>query len=137
MSEVVYQTPRVKGSEHETVVTSTCGHNCGGRCVVNAHVLDGRITKISTQSGRWNPHMPPLPACARGIGQVERTYHPDRLLYPTRRTGPRGEGHWEQIDGDEALDEVAAQLVRVQVQLYRAPGPVDRHRILANADGEE
>ena len=114
MSEVVYQTPRVKGSENETVVTSTCGHNCGGRCVVNAHVVDGRITKISTQSGRWNPHMPPLPACARGIGQVERTYHPDRLLYPMRRTGPRGRGHWEQIDWDEALDEVAAQLVRVR-----------------------
>lgn len=114
MSEVVYQTPRVKGSENETVVTSTCGHNCGGRCVVNAHVVDGRITKISTQSGRWNPHMPPLPACARGIGQVERTYHPDRLLYPVRRTGPRGSGHWEQIDWDEALDEVAAQLVRVR-----------------------
>ena len=111
MSEVVYQTPRVKGSENETVVTSTCGHNCGGRCVVNAHVVDGRITKISTQSGRWNPHMPPLPACARGIGQVERTYHPDRLLYPMRRTGPRGSGHWEQIDWDEALDEAAAQLV--------------------------
>ncbi len=114
MSEVVYQTPRVKDSKNETVVTSTCGHNCGGRCVVNAHVVDGRITKISTQPGKWNPDLPPLPACARGIGQVERTYHPDRLLYPMRRTGPRGEGHWEQIDWDEALDEVAVELVRVR-----------------------
>ena len=69
-------------------------------------------TKISTQSGRWNPHMPPLPACARGIGQVERTYHPDRLLYPMRRTGPRGEGHWEPIDWDEALDELPHARVR-------------------------
>ena len=44
----VYETPRVAPREGETVVTSTCGHNCGGRCAVNAHVVDGRIVKIST-----------------------------------------------------------------------------------------
>ena len=86
MSEVVYQTPRVKGSENETVVTSTCGHNCGGRCVVNAHVVDGRIRRFRPGPA-GGIHHASLPACARGIGQVERTYHPDRLLYPMRRTG--------------------------------------------------
>ena len=34
----IYQRPRVAAKPNETVVTSTCGHNCGGRCVVNAHV---------------------------------------------------------------------------------------------------
>ena len=42
----IYETPRVAGAPGETVVTSTCGHNCGGRCVVNAHVVDGRIVRI-------------------------------------------------------------------------------------------
>jgi len=51
---------------------------------------------------------PPLAACARGVGQIERVYHPDRLQHPMRRTGPRGTGQYERISWDEALDEVAA-----------------------------
>ena len=46
----IYEAPRVDPRDGETVVTSTCGHNCGGRCVVNAHVVDGRITKILVES---------------------------------------------------------------------------------------
>lgn len=102
------------GRDGETVVTSTCGHNCGGRCVVNAHVVDDRITRITTDSRPWDPAHPPLPACARGIGQPERVYHPDRLKYPMRRTGPRGSGEYERISWDEALDIVAGELLRVR-----------------------
>ncbi|MDP6565294.1 MAG: molybdopterin-dependent oxidoreductase [Alphaproteobacteria bacterium] len=112
--ETLYEAPRPTAGPGETVVTSTCGHNCGGRCVVNAHVVDGRITKISTDSRPWNAEHPPLPACARGVGQIERLYHPDRLRYPMRRTGPRGSGQYERISWDEALDEVARQLLRVR-----------------------
>ncbi|NQV59607.1 MAG: molybdopterin-dependent oxidoreductase [Alphaproteobacteria bacterium] len=113
-SQTIYEAPRPAPGPGEQVVTSTCGHNCGGRCVVNAHVRDGRITRISTDARRWNPAHPPLPACARGVGQIERTYHPDRLQYPMRRTGPRGSGQFARISWDEALDEVAAQLLRVR-----------------------
>ena len=77
----IYEKPRVSAKPNETVVTSTCGHNCGGRCVVNAHVVEGRIVHISTDPRRWEPEMPPLQACARGVGQIERVYHPDRLKY--------------------------------------------------------
>lgn len=110
----IYEAPRQTGRAGETVVTSTCGHNCGGRCVVNAHVVEGRITRISTDARPWELDHPPLPACARGVGQIERVYHPDRLRYPMRRTGPRGSGQYERITWDEALDEVARQLVRVR-----------------------
>ena len=58
--------------------------------------------------------MPPLPACARGVGQIERTYHPDRLQYPMRRVGPRGSGQFERISWDEALDTVAREMLRVR-----------------------
>jgi anaerobic dimethyl sulfoxide reductase subunit A len=111
---IVYETPRVAPREGETVVTSTCGHNCGGRCAVNAHVVDGRIVKISTDPRKWTPEMPPLHACVRGFGQLERVYHPDRLQHPLRRTGPRGSGQFERVSWDEALDEVARQLLRVR-----------------------
>jgi len=116
----IYQKPRVAPKPGETVVTSTCGHNCGGRCVVNAHVVDGRIVRISTDPRRWEPELPPLQACARGVGQIERVYHPDRLQYPLRRTGPRGAGSFERISWDEALDEVARQLLRVRANYGNA-----------------
>jgi len=111
---IVYETPRVAPRPGESVVTSTCGHNCGGRCVVNAHVRDGQIVKISTDPRKWTPEMPPLHACVRGFGQLERVNHPDRLRHPLRRTGPRGSGQFERITWDEALDEVARQMLRVR-----------------------
>jgi len=114
VSRIVYEAPRPAAAAGETVVTSTCGHNCGGRCVVNAHVRDGRIVRISTDPRRWTFEMPPLHACVRGFGQVERVNHPDRLRQPLRRTGPRGAGRFEPIGWDEALDEVARQLRRVR-----------------------
>ena len=110
----IYETPRVAPREGERVVTSTCGHNCGGRCVVNAHVVAGRIVKISTDPRKWTPELPPLHACVRGFGQVERVYHPDRLQHPMRRTGPRGAGRFERISWDEALDAVAREMLRIR-----------------------
>src|SRR5690348_15248508 len=110
----VYEAPRPAAAPGETIVTSTCGHNCGGRCVVNAHVRDNRIVRISTDPRRWTPEMPPLHACVRGFGQAERVHHPDRLQHPLRRTGPRGRGPFERIGWDEALEEVARQLRRVR-----------------------
>ena len=74
----------------------------------------GRIVHISTDARRWNPDHPPLPACARGVGQIERTYHPDRLQYPMRRIGPRGSGQYERITWDEALDTVAREMLRIR-----------------------
>jgi anaerobic dimethyl sulfoxide reductase subunit A len=112
--QTIYQTPRRPDRPGETVVTSTCGHNCGGRCVVNAHVVADRIVRISTDPARWRPELPPLHACARGVGQIERVYHPDRLKYPMRRSGPRGSGQFERISWDEALDHVAAGMLRIR-----------------------
>ena len=116
----IYQRPRVTAKPNEAVITSTCGHNCGGRCVVNAHVVDGRIVRISTDPRKWEPELPPLHACARGVGQIEQVYHPERLKYPLRRSGPRGGGEFERISWDEALDEVSRQMHRVRSQYGNA-----------------
>ena len=110
----IYETAREAGAPGEELVTSTCGHNCGGRCVVNAHVKDGRIVGISTDPRKWTFEMPPLTACARGFGAADRVNHPDRLRYPMRRVGPRGSGAYERVSWDDALDEVAAQMLRIR-----------------------
>jgi anaerobic dimethyl sulfoxide reductase subunit A len=110
----IYQKPRQPEAPGERLVTTTCAHNCGGRCVVNAHVRDGRIVKISTQPGQWNPELPPLFACVRGFATEDRVNHPDRLKYPMRRVGDRGAGEFERISWDEALNEVARQMLRIR-----------------------
>src|SRR5262245_5062777 len=110
----IYEAPRIPARPGEEIVPSTCGHNCGGRCVVNAHVKDGRIVRISTDPRRWTPEMPPLTACVRGFGAMERVYHPDRVLYPLRRVGRRGAGDWERISWDQALDEIAGHMRRIR-----------------------
>lgn len=92
-----------------TVLTS-CSHDCGGRCVLKAHVAGGRIVRIETDDGGE----PQLRACLRGRAYRQRVYAPDRLKYPMKRVGPRGEGRFQRISWDEALDTVAAELGRVK-----------------------
>ena len=92
------------------MVPTGCCHDCGGRCVLKAHVRDGVIVRIETDDGEE----PQLRACLRGRAYRQRVYSPDRLKYPMRRVGARGEGNFERVSWDQALDEVAAELKRIK-----------------------
>ncbi len=98
--------------------TGCPAHNCGGRCLLKVHVHEGRITRIETDDRPEHPEhpefAPQLRACTRGRAYRRRQYHPDRLTTPLRRSGPRGSARFEAISWDTALDELAAQLVRVR-----------------------
>ena len=89
-------------------------HNCGGRCLLLAHVEDGVIAQLEADDRPYELASPQLRACARGRAYLRRQYPPDRRLYPLRRTGARGEGRFERIGWDEALDTVAAEIARVR-----------------------
>lgn len=91
-------------------------HNCGGRCLLVAHIQDGRITRLDTDDRPDNLAAPQLRACVRGRAYLRRQYHPDRLLYPLKRAGARGEGKFVRISWDEALETVAAHMQRVKTQ---------------------
>ena len=71
---------------------------------------DGIITKIETD----DENEPAYRACLRGRAYRQRVYAPDRLKFPLRRIGERGEGRFEQISWDEALDTVAGEIKRVR-----------------------
>ena len=71
---------------------------------------DGRITRIETDDGEE----PQLRACLRCRAYRQRVYSPDRLQYPLKRVGERGEGKFERISWDEALDTIARQLIRIK-----------------------
>ena len=93
----------------ERVVATTCNSHCGGACVLKVHIKDGVITRIETDDGEE----PQMRACLKGRSYRQRVYHPDRILYPLKRVGERGEGKFERISWDEALETVASELKRV------------------------
>ncbi|MCO6419007.1 molybdopterin-dependent oxidoreductase [Siccirubricoccus sp. KC 17139] len=88
-----------------------CGTLCGALLTLGE---DGRVTKVAP-----NPAHPTSKGafCVKGIrGLPEWTDHPDRLLHPIRRIGPRGSGEWRRISWEEALEEVAEGLAKVRAE---------------------
>jgi anaerobic dimethyl sulfoxide reductase subunit A len=113
----VYPLKKVLAAGEETIIPTGCAHNCGGRCVLKAHVQDGVIVRITTDTDRPDdPNDPRLIACMRGRAYRRRLYAPSRLKTPLRRTGERGSGQFEEISWEEALDQVASELQRVKDQ---------------------
>src|SRR4030042_3504006 len=89
------------------IVRTYCARMDHGGCGILAHVENGRITRIE-----GDPESPSSRGtiCANGLAQIERLNHPDRLKYPMKRAGERGEGKWTRISWDEALDSIARKI---------------------------
>ena len=82
-----------------TIKHTTC-YECDANCAFTVTInSEGIATNVEG-----------LPNCPRGQLQLERQYHPDRLLYPLKRVGPRGSGEFERISWDEALTTIAEKL---------------------------
>ncbi|MGO4886585.1 molybdopterin-dependent oxidoreductase [Anaerobacillus sp. MEB173] len=81
--------------------------NCSTVCGVIANVENGKVVKIE-----GNQHDPNSRGfiCAKGHAAINMLYDPNRILYPLKRIGRRGEGKWRKISWDEALDEVSSRL---------------------------
>ena len=90
-----------------TTILGACPHDCPDTCSLVTTVQDGVATKV-----QGNPDHPMTDGvlCAKVSRYTERTYHPDRLLYPMKRTGPKGSGQFARIGWDEALDTIASRL---------------------------
>ncbi len=102
--------PDLKKYEGTKKVPGMC-QLCSTICGIVGHVKDGRLLKIE-----GNPNDPNSRGrlCARGQAGLNHLYHPERLLYPLKRVGERGEGKWKRITWDEALDEIAEKLKAVR-----------------------
>jgi anaerobic selenocysteine-containing dehydrogenase len=96
-----------------TVVRAACPHDCPDTCGMLVTVKDGVAVKI-----QGDPTMPFTEGtlCTKVTHYLERTYAPDRVLYPQKRIGRKGEGRFARIAWDEALDEIAARLKAVAAE---------------------
>lgn len=107
----------------EKIITTTGLNNCGGRCVIHAHVCDGTITRLTTETLAEAGESVPLCACAKGLNYHKTFLNGERLLYPMKRVGDRGEGKFEPITWEEAVDLIAGEWVRIR-DTY---GPASRY----------
>ncbi|MHB0920710.1 MAG: molybdopterin-containing oxidoreductase family protein [Thiomonas delicata] len=91
----------------ETIVRAACPHDCPDTCALLVTVRNGVAVSV-----RGDPEHPTTHGalCTKVSRYTERTYHPDRLLHPLKRSGPKGSGQFVQVGWDEALDDIAARL---------------------------
>ena len=91
-------------------IAGACPHDCPDTCAVITTVVDGRATAV-----RGDPDHPVTQGflCAKVNRYHERTYHPDRILTPLRRIGPKGSGEFEPVSWATALEGISAGLRRV------------------------
>lgn len=89
------------------VVYGACPHDCPDTCALETHVDEqGRAVSIR---GRAEHPVTRGWLCAKVNRYLERVYHPERLLYPLRRVGPKGSGEFTRISWDEAIAEISSR----------------------------
>ena len=92
-------------------VKTHCARMDHGGCALMVGVEDNRITQIK---GDPQGYLNKGYTCYKGRVSADRLTHPDRLRYPLKRAGKRGEGKWQRVSWEEALDETAKNLLRIK-----------------------
>jgi anaerobic selenocysteine-containing dehydrogenase len=88
------------------LVRGACPHDCPDTCGIVTEVRDGRAVAF-----RGDPDHPTTRGwlCAKVRPYLDHVYHPERILHPLRRSGPKGSGQWRRITWDEALGEISSR----------------------------
>jgi anaerobic dimethyl sulfoxide reductase subunit A len=96
------------------IVRATSAFDCGGRCPLRIHVnvKDNEILRVEGDDTAGSEDQ--LRACLRCRAYRQFVHHPERLMHPMKRVGPKGKGEFERISWDEALDTVADRLRHVK-----------------------
>ena len=99
----------VKMNAGQKVVRTTC-RNCIFDCGVLVYVENGSVTKVVGDS---NHPISKGYICSKGAAITAIQEHPERLRYPLKRVGARGEGRWQRVSWDEALSSIAKTLTGI------------------------
>ncbi|MBQ9044194.1 MAG: molybdopterin-dependent oxidoreductase, partial [Eggerthellaceae bacterium] len=100
-------------SEETFVCTACPGWGDHEYCALKTIVKDGKI--LRTERIQYTgPEANEGYICTKGVAAARQPYNPDRIMGPMKRIGERGEGKWEQISWDQALDEIAEKMLEIR-----------------------
>ncbi len=102
----------VRPQKIQKIAASACPHDCPSTCALEIEVFDGRT--IGRVRGAADNAYTAGVICAKVARYAERVHHPDRLMHPLRRTGPKGSGQFAAVSWDDALDLVAEEFTRAE-----------------------
>ncbi|MBN1227945.1 MAG: molybdopterin-dependent oxidoreductase [Deltaproteobacteria bacterium] len=117
------------GLARNTIRYTTCGYHCTSKCILKVHIKEGKIVAcepddtVNPGMGRedeylseeaLNRSMIQTRPCPKGYAQSRVLYDPNRLKYPMKRIGPRGEAKFKRISWGEALDIITSKMLEVK-----------------------
>lgn len=116
-----------------TQVRGACPHDCPDTCALLTTVEGGIATKV-----QGNPDHPQTGGvlCHKVSRYSERTYHPERLLTPLKRSGPKGSGQFEAVSWDAAFKDIASQLKTIAARQPEAIVPYSYAGTMGLVQGE-
>jgi anaerobic selenocysteine-containing dehydrogenase len=96
------------------VARSVCPHDCPSTCALDVEIVDAH-TIGRVHGAKDDPYTAGV-ICEKVARYAERIHHPDRLTYPMKRAGAKGEGRWQRISWDEAFDEIVARWSAIETE---------------------
>ena len=114
-------------------VIGACPHDCPDTCSLVTTVENGKAIRV-----QGNPKHPMTDGvlCTKVSRYTERTYHPDRILHPLKRIGPKGSGQFAPVSWDEALHDIAMRLGAIAAQNPQAILPYSYAGTMGQVQGE-
>ena len=116
-----------------SLVRGACPHDCPDTCALLTTVEDGRAVKVQ---GNPAHALTDGVLCAKVSRYTERTYHPERILTPLKRVGPKGSGRFEPVGWDEALDDIAGRLQAIAARDPQAILPYSYAGTMGQVQGD-
>jgi len=115
----------IASSTGEIIRYTTCSEHCFSNCVIKVHIRNGKIWAVEPDDtinrgiAREDGHLPDelidkcmiaARPCTKGYAHIRNLNAPNRVIYPMKRVGEKGDGKWQRISWDEALDTIAGKL---------------------------
>ncbi|MDI1341175.1 molybdopterin oxidoreductase family protein [Polaromonas sp.] len=133
MPDSISISPRPGSANDAIKVRGACPHDCPDTCALLTTVEAGVAVKV--QGNPDHRHTGGV-LCTKVSRYTERSYHPERILQPLRRVGPKGSGQFEAVSWDSALDEIAARLQAIAQRDPQAIAPYSYAGTMGLVQGE-
>ena len=115
------------------IVRAACPHDCPDTCAMRVTVVDGRAVKVQGDPDHPATHGA---LCNKVSHYAERTHHPERVLRPLKRVGPKGAGRFVPVSWNDALADIAARLEAIAARAPEAVVPYSYSGTMGMVQGE-